>query len=1262
MADRFDRGNTAAGDVYTPVPQLTLEAAQNYAAFDAAQQKQVVDRQAYWQQQQQQQAEEARRLEEELKRQQMIDQQRAEQRQMELEAQQMDARLKTRQQQAEALASQEGRQALQGAVEYGVGVGEQGLAQRLQQQNSVLSTGGQPLARNVAEDVLQSREASITDSPLYKAARYDIPYADEVASKVGDAAGAIAKASPQLGLANAVTENTPLGSMFGKDTSTSNIAGTIAETLVPREAWEAALTLIPAYKARTVGELLAAVTIGDIDAMRAVKSVTGLADNEILAGAKRMLASERGSLGRQLSEKEWIAEAQKKGRLFHGSAADPNLGRASSGDESGFFTVEEPSVADFYANSDIRNAEGGKGRLYAADPPKRPLDYASDAKGMDALYQRFKRDADHLDDRYMNYGDVKPPGSFVRAVDAIPGAIASGDVKRIDSAFRNASMEHQRMTTGSFVGAGGYLNKALKDEGYDAFVTLEKNPSLGPDAPYHRVVAYVDRPKLTSYQDYVRARRASERGSLTLGGDDAAKAAAGAGDAALGGTSLPGAADNLPLPPQAIPASVTKMLTTRKFKPNPEQWAVLPPTYKKLITAMADVALNPEDRKLANQALRARQAAKAEAAYDAADTVEEKIAASIAAKQGKRPGSIQAVGERFTALETRDIWDGIDKAVQEGVISKKFEAGTAGSAIKLLLTGERLPFRSDLAKPNHLMPHEIKLLGRIFGPEFEAALPRTREQLTKFEMAVDIANIPRSLVTAFDISAGGRQDILLAARNPKEWLSAQKRGFQAMGSEEGFHSVMDEIRMGSHFEDGVTHGIDYTNIGAEGNLEEPFASTIAEQIPLGVGKGVRASERGFVANTNYVRSVVYEKGAKRLEAKAGRQAWDAARLDAAKTSWAKFVNHATGRGDIGALKEYTKAFNAIFFSPRFLASRPQAIWDLVRPGQDALVRQMVFENLGAFVGGGVTLLGAVAATGLATVELDPRSSDFGKMKVGNQRIDFWGGYQPLARYIAQIGSGERSVTDTGEIVGVNRWKTLGRVIRSKLSPAGALGWDLLVEGGRNYEGDYFLKPDAIPAEAMKRLLPLAAQDAINGYREGGLYAGISAGIVSGIGGGVQTFEPSDRALNDITKTKAVSALKDAGVPFAGNEIDFRQPYLDLPDDQGTTLRQRLADKFEIKVPDDASMSDIRKAYVDQYLAAHMADRKIPEALAKDELGTAFDNLPEVKQTKRDSEALALQYWTAHPELLLQALEGGKTDPSQEKWKIIEDAGLLNGAP
>jgi hypothetical protein len=100
------------------------------------------------------------------------------------------------------------------------------------------------------------------------------------------------------------------------------------------------------------------------------------------------------------------------------------------------------------------------------------------------------------------------------------------------------------------------------------------------------------------------------------------------------------------------------------------------------------------------------------------------------------------------------------------------------------------------------------------------------------------------------------------------------------------------------------------------------------------------------------------------------------------------------------------------------------------------------KDLGTYVGGGLALLSLAKLSGLADVELDPRSSDFGKIEIAGTRIDFWRGYQQIARTVTQIITGKAKV-QSGDILDVDRADVLWRYLRGKLSPSAGVGVNLL---------------------------------------------------------------------------------------------------------------------------------------------------------------------------------------------------------------------------
>ena len=1090
MADRFARGNTDAGDTYAPVPQLTLEAAQNYAAFDAAQAKQVVDRQAYWQEQ--------RRLqEEEAKRQQMLAQQRAEQQQMQLEAQQMEARLRPLTN--EGLSGALGRIAArdqQGNVT-GLdpvigGVAQQGLAGELQRQNALVprANAAAPLTPAVLSPEQQAqidrfgRLLTPTEAAEWRRgfrgngdptigfqnrvadfARTEIPYAGRVAGAVGDAAGAIAKASPQLGLANAITERTPLGNMFGKDTTTSNLAATAAESLVPTEVWQAALTLLPAAKARSIPELLSAITLGDTDALTAMRNA-GKKLSVDVEPALKMLQGERGA-------------------LTLGPGEDAAKAAAGAGDAAGL------QAADNFPS-----------------PPKRSP--AFDAEGR-------------------------------------PIEMKSGE------------------PYAQFDELGNAIDPATKE--------------LLPPA--------------------------------NLGG------------------RAPSVADEAAL-------QITEWLRVGE-KVRPEQKTMF--------------AKQRGERAAKMEAVYARGGTSAEAMAEAGGKFDRPFLA---------PLKMTPEGEYALRTEIR----------QSSIMGFPANKASAERAIDAMNAGV-------LPQPEHA----IQLSKIIGGPDFLLMLERRAPREWKKEF-IGVLGVPQALQSGLDASAIFRQMAPLGFGNPAEYIDAIGTIGRAAHSWESAKLVQAETEAlpwitSAPFPEAEALGINFRNLGGRmadigGHLHEgegqfsalnrSVASKAVEAIP-----GYQLSERIYNVPINRERGLVFSKFAQNM--------WDAGERNPDRfKALADVVDHASGWSNLTP-GQIADGLNA-FYSVRNLAARFQVLLDpILQPGSllKPSARQLAARNLVGFVSANAAMLGMMAGGGALAaktlgipnpvhVELDPRSGGSFTGKIGNMRIDMTGGYGSIIRLVARLaplarGNAPQIKSPGGLIQDASPAQLVDDFIAGKLGPVPKVVWNALgFPGGEAFAEDFRSKK-GLRTAAFNLMTPFFVQDVVEAWRQEGAKSALIAAPVSFLGGSVSTYEQSASSVKKDAKSKAVGALQQAGVPFSGNEIDFRQPALDAKVGD-TTTRQALIDQFGLKdVAGDASLADISTAYVDGRVKGYMAAQKVSEVQARDALESNFQKIPKIATIIKNAKSGAINYWRAHPALLKQALEAGKTDPSAEKWRIVADANL-----
>jgi len=411
-----------------------------------------------------------------------------------------------------------------------------------------------------------------------------------------------------------------------------------------------------------------------------------------------------------------------------------------------------------------------------------------------------------------------------------------------------------------------------------------------------------------------------------------------------------------------------------------------------------------------------------------------------------------------------------------------------------------------LLKGTLITKSEIANLEAVFGRELTKALFR-KQSISSIiqDVSFEIINLPRAILASYDASAGGRQGIIFSVSHPVASMKAFGRSMRAAVSlkyADDIERITKTTKFGKLAD---RFGVHSSPTGFAAKLsakEEMYMSRIAEQIP-----GIAQSERAFTTFLNQQRREVFA-----LQA----QKWIKKGITPKKNSkafqdYAKFVNHATGRGSLETLQPGAlTALNATFFSPRFQVSRVQVVGDLISPKTSLLARKVIARDLAEFFATGMGVM-AMAKMGGAEVETDPRSSDFGKIKVGDTRYNYWGAFQPMASLAGRIYSGEIKSTGTGKIkkkerISLGIDNTVVQFLRTKLSPAAGRGFDILI--GETFLGEP-VEPTAkfLGKTAFESLVPLFIQDTVDAWRFQGADAQlpISAGLAfTGIG--VQTWE------------------------------------------------------------------------------------------------------------------------------------------------------------
>jgi len=357
--------------------------------------------------------------------------------------------------------------------------------------------------------------------------------------------------------------------------------------------------------------------------------------------------------------------------------------------------------------------------------------------------------------------------------------------------------------------------------------------------------------------------------------------------------------------------------------------------------------------------------------------------AQEALEQAPEIGGAEALKRSKTALAGRIEREGIDRLnltkIEEDDLLKEvltnFETNL--STAERIKAGDVLTRMTVGEAPRNFTVKELQNLSRALGIKVDRAIGQSA-----WDNILGLLNLPRAMLASFDISFPLRQGVLLIG-HPVQFAKMWKPMIKAFASEKAAVASGDVIRASKHYQKFKDLGLDFVERGGPlAARQEEFMTAFAGKIP-----GLKHSERAFITAGNELRWKTAFKIA---------DDWEAAIAGGANIpvsqyeTLANFLNLATGRGNLGGLQKMAPVINAAFFSPRLLVSRFQAPAAILQGGAVegvkflTPVRKIIAKDLATFVGTGLSVLGLLKMAG-AEVELDPRSSDYGKYRIGATR-------------------------------------------------------------------------------------------------------------------------------------------------------------------------------------------------------------------------------------------------------------------------------------
>jgi len=319
------------------------------------------------------------------------------------------------------------------------------------------------------------------------------------------------------------------------------------------------------------------------------------------------------------------------------------------------------------------------------------------------------------------------------------------------------------------------------------------------------------------------------------------------------------------------------------------------------------------------------------------------------------------------------------------------------------------------------------------------------------KLIVETGGVSRSVVASMDDSAIFRQGWKTLMTNPVFWTRNAIKTFADIGRTIGGKNIMNEVKA-DIFSRSYYDKMKKADL-AVATIEEEFPSALPEKIPV-IGRFYKASQDAYTAFLYRQRADVFGKQLEIAE-RSGVDTDDITELK----SIGKLVNSLTGRGAMGILEPAAKVVNNVFFSPRLLKSHIDVLTaHMFDPKVSAFAKKQAAVNLVKIVSGTAAILVIAGAVRPGSVDWDPRSADFGKIKIGNTRFDVSGGMASIITLAArQITNSTKSSTTglvkelgTGEFGESTRLDIVYNFFENKLAPLPAAIKNLLK--ARDFEG------------------------------------------------------------------------------------------------------------------------------------------------------------------------------------------------------------------
>lgn len=433
-------------------------------------------------------------------------------------------------------------------------------------------------------------------------------------------------------------------------------------------------------------------------------------------------------------------------------------------------------------------------------------------------------------------------------------------------------------------------------------------------------------------------------------------------------------------------------------------------------------------------------------------------------------------------------------------------------------------------------------------PPKETTIPKeepfkSEEKPSKSSLADDLTDLPKTLKSSFDISFPLRQGLFLLNRatGSKAILRGTKSGFSEKSHLDVQKDLAERPNATLYKQFGLNQ-IRYDPTEANSLSEQhPLFKTNPSKFSSAVQEipGLKQSERMFTDSGNLTRADIFDS----LHKKWSSEGKTPETRPDLYYGISKYLNVLTGRDPLPKkLQQASHILNKLFWSPQYVKSRLQILNPVFYAKLPREVQRMAIRDVGGTLGTLTILLSAVNYAAKLSgqedeihTEWNPTHSDFGKLRVGKTKYDFFTGLVPIIRTASRIAT-SRKETPKGEYqlkggfglgsrffdnptedlpatpFGQSGFSELGQFAEGKTAPAYQIGKGLL--SGKDYYGNEY----GVPEFFSDAVAPMGASDIISAWKNYDAKEGMKA-LPSLLGVGVQADKVKDTENSSWRKKK-----------------------------------------------------------------------------------------------------------------------------------------------